>query len=175
MIEEITVIEASKALGITTECLYTRRRRGKLNIRNGKTIHERWISIEDFEKLKNEKVPKGMKRCKECGLEDTKDKFAENRWVCISCWIPIKNLNSRLNKRKITLKEFDTMKEKCNNKCEICKIDFNENNLFIDHDHITGKVRGLLCNKCNTGLGQFDDNDNLVEIALKYLRQYKII
>lgn len=42
--------------------------------------------------------------------------------------------------------------------------------LCLDHDHDTGLFRGILCNGCNTALGQFRDDPNLVEKALNYLR-----
>jgi hypothetical protein len=41
--------------------------------------------------------------------------------------------------------------------------------LSIDHDHSTGKVRGLLCQSCNTGLGKFRDSVELLERAKLYL------
>jgi len=53
-----------------------------------------------------------------------------------------------------------------NNLCAIC----NENiRLCVDHCHDTGKIRGLLCNGCNTGLGGFKDNINNLKSAIKYL------
>ena len=42
--------------------------------------------------------------------------------------------------------------------------------LYIDHDHDTGKIRGLLCHDCNSGLGHFRDNPALLLKALRYLK-----
>ena len=53
--------------------------------------------------------------------------------------------------------------------CMICKKDINEHSSHIDHSHVTGKVRGILCEKCNKGLGQFDDNIEYLNNAIKYL------
>ena len=42
--------------------------------------------------------------------------------------------------------------------------------LSVDHDHETGKVRGLICHLCNIGLGSFHDDPELLENAAKYIR-----
>lgn len=39
----------------------------------------------------------------------------------------------------------------------------------IDHDHVTGDVRGILCTRCNTGLGKFMDDPELLRVAAQYL------
>lgn len=43
--------------------------------------------------------------------------------------------------------------------------------LGVDHCHITGKVRGLLCMKCNSAIGFFNDDINLLQLAIKYLKE----
>ena len=52
--------------------------------------------------------------------------------------------------------------------CLICKGPLDRPH--VDHDHVTGKVRGVLCFNCNAGLGKFRDNVEIVERALAYLR-----
>lgn len=53
-------------------------------------------------------------------------------------------------------------------KCGICK---KQAELVPDHCHLTGKFRGLLCQKCNTALGLFDDNIENINESIKYLKK----
>jgi hypothetical protein len=52
--------------------------------------------------------------------------------------------------------------------CVICGSD---EPLVVDHDHKTGKVRGMLCSHCNRGLGHFRDDPELMEFAAIYIRE----
>ena len=54
-------------------------------------------------------------------------------------------------------------------KCEICSNGVTPETAHIDHSHGKSHIRGVLCNKCNTGLGKFGDNVDLLNKAIKYL------
>ena len=64
------------------------------------------------------------------------------------------------------------MLEHQNECCLICNKN-DEKALCVDHCHKTGKVRGLLCNKCNKALGLFNDNIELIKVAASYLERFK--
>lgn len=57
-------------------------------------------------------------------------------------------------------------------RCAICNVSFGKYAYHIDHCHKTGKVRALLCQPCNCGLGSFHDSIERVAAALSYLRQH---
>ena len=61
------------------------------------------------------------------------------------------------------------------NKCAICltSVPKTYGNTFfaVDHDHETGKVRGLLCLECNSGIGKLKDNADILRSAIKYLEE----
>jgi hypothetical protein len=72
----------------------------------------------------------------------------------------------------ITINEFYKMLDNQDGKCWICgKLSSESKKSFsVDHNHITGEVRGLLCNSCNLGLGCFKDNIEFLEKAINYLK-----
>jgi hypothetical protein len=53
--------------------------------------------------------------------------------------------------------------------CDLCGRDNRGKRLALDHCHVTGKLRGLLCDSCNVGLGQFRDDPHTLWLARKYL------
>jgi Recombination endonuclease VII len=79
---------------------------------------------------------------------------------------------SRLAAYGLTKEGYDRMLAQQHGACAICKRQPQET-LCIDHDHDTGQVRGLLCRKCNLGLGFFDDSPSLLRAAAAYLEAWR--
>jgi len=71
----------------------------------------------------------------------------------------------------IGIEDYDKLLEEQKGKCKICGSCHStfKRRLAVDHCHDTGKIRGLLCQFCNTGLGNFKDNIELLERAKQYL------
>ncbi len=85
---------------------------------------------------------------------------------------------STLAKYGITPEEYQVMVEQQDGKCAICQRapegnGVSRHNLVVDHEHDTGKVRALLCDFCNRGLGIFRDSPELLEEAAKYLLAHR--
>ena len=80
-----------------------------------------------------------------------------------------------------TCEEYELLLAKQGGVCVICgkaetAFDTRQNvlrKLSVDHDHATGRVRGLLCQRCNQGLGHFRDDIDLMQSAILYLDTYK--
>jgi hypothetical protein len=74
----------------------------------------------------------------------------------------------------ITPEQYDQLLEIQNEKCAICaskKPGGRTKMFFIDHCHDNGNIRGLLCMRCNTGLGLFLDNPKFLLNAISYLKE----
>jgi len=69
----------------------------------------------------------------------------------------------------LTIKEYDKILTHQKGVCAICKKPPKTRKLAVDHNHKTGLVRGLVCWRCNSALGKFDDDPVLIEQALTYL------
>ncbi len=79
----------------------------------------------------------------------------------------------------ITLNDFKLKLKEQNNVCAICEQPeqatykgIKKKDLAVDHCHKTGEIRGLLCSKCNTGLGVFKESPELLNSAIKYLKKW---
>jgi hypothetical protein len=84
-----------------------------------------------------------------------------------------RNRKQQISLYGLTVEQYDDILMKQNYICAICKNPEKSSTkrfLSIDHNHTTGKVRGLLCDTCNRGLGHFFDNLDLLESAVLYLK-----
>ena len=84
---------------------------------------------------------------------------------------------NKLKKYGLTIEQFDKMLADQNGVCAICKTGTTSllgAVLSIDHDHATGRTRGLVCGKCNTVLGHCNDSIAVLENAIIYLRKYAL-
>ena len=74
----------------------------------------------------------------------------------------------RARRYGLSLADYRALQARQGNACAICRKPARV--LCIDHCHITGRVRGLLCPKCNSALGFCDDDPRLLRAALAYLQ-----
>ena len=84
-------------------------------------------------------------------------------------------LDCRKNYRKNADDYYQRVIAEQNGMCAICGVHEIQNGkrLNIDHDHQTGKYRGLLCVRCNIGIGYFKDNTNTLGKAIDYLSTHQ--
>ena len=76
------------------------------------------------------------------------------------------------NYYNMSSKDYDRLLDRQGGVCAICKGTCTEKSrLVVDHDHTTGKVRGLLCNPCNRAIGQLQDDQKRLQSAIAYLRR----
>jgi hypothetical protein len=139
-----------------------------------------------------------MKICSKCGESKPIDNFrlqAKNgknknyrRTYCLPCDREYERVNRRdyrknwqlKNHYGITLEQYKEMLKEQNGLCAICgnpetdKIGETLSTLAVDHDHETGRVRGLLCKKCNTAIGLFFENIDTIKKAIKYLKRKEL-
>ena len=103
------------------------------------------------------------KICRECHKEACKERWHARDWL--DRWA------SRNYKYGVTKEYLIELYQKQEGKCAICeKEPSTQRGLHVDHCHDSGKVKGLLCHGCNTALGSFKDNPNLLTKAIKYIR-----
>jgi hypothetical protein len=73
----------------------------------------------------------------------------------------------------ITVDDYTRMREAQNGCCAICKRPDGRRRLAVDHDHVTKKVRALLCGPCNVTLGMMRDDPQLLRAAADYLESFR--
>lgn len=74
----------------------------------------------------------------------------------------------------ISFEQYDVLFKSQHGVCAICSKPPKDNRkLFVDHDHVTTKIRGLLCDKCNFILGLSGESASILQEGINYLARYK--
>ena len=133
-----------------------------------------------------------MKTCTTCDTEKPfsefykgkryKDGYTTKCKPCMSAFYKVRNArpeikarareNSYRTKYGITVDQYNLMLQEQNYSCKICGSTDSkrgDQRFMVDHCHKTGEVRGLLCSQCNSALGLFEDNPQLLQSAINYL------
>lgn len=138
-------------------------------------------------------IPPGKKYCPECAnildIDMFKSRSGKIRHYCIPCVNKLERLryqksdgsyqrerSMKRNYNGFSLKEYQMMFDTQRGVCAACGQPETTNdprtkqlkNLQIDHDHITGKVRALLCKECNNALGLLHDDPDRIRLLLRY-------
>lgn len=97
---------------------------------------------------------------------------------CVQCKKKRRVLRKPYDRKKyltltygLTNEDYSIMLNDQNGVCGICEEDPGDRRLSVDHDHQTGRIRGLLCRTCNAGLGMLKDSEQILARATKYLTQ----
>lgn len=130
------------------------------------------------------------KRCSTCKEEKDTSAFHPHKsrkdglqTSCKACansrrgkYDPVANRRKELNRLYgLTLDAYDRMVAQQGGRCAICgspEADGKWKRFHVDHDHETGRVRALLCNGCNRGLGFFQDKPEALRAAADYLERF---
>ena len=136
-------------------------------------------------------------KCPRCKIFKNKEEFGKDSTKAkgISCWCKACKKTWRANHRKkypekakirdfagdlwkhyrMTVEEYRRIEKVQKNRCACCgkhKSNFKRQ-LHVDHDHKTGKIRGLLCTQCNPGIGYFQHSVARLKMAIRYLERTK--
>lgn len=131
-----------------------------------------------------------LKLCKKCGIKKPRADFRLRPYSksvsspCRDCvnkqrlaWrhstSSRRKSSALVSRYRISAADYSAMLEAQRGVCAISQHPPEQKRLFVDHDHETGVVRGLLCYKCNTGLGCFEDNPAMLRAAAEYLETRK--
>lgn len=158
----------------------------------GGNFPNRTLSLASYRKHIDYQIDQCLIRCKRCGEEKPLSQMRRDyRYICLKCdmkrsheWQdghPHETARSKRNhhllkKFGISLVESEKILNNQGGVCAICHqliSDARGYSPHVDHDHISGMVRGILCFSCNVGLGVFKDDPKLLLSAIRYLNSVK--
>lgn len=172
-----TYKEKTKTLkGFNYRCKYCRKDSSlKVYIKNKQTYID---NSAKWKKQNKQKVIESNKKYYNKNIEIMRrkeKKYRETHAESINSKAILKNVNN-----SISLEQYKKMFIDQDNKCAICGFEETRISrhgtsmrLCLDHNHFSGKIRKLLCHSCNTGIGKFSENIDLMEKAIQYLKDHK--
>ncbi len=116
------------------------------------------------------------KQCRTCGQVLPATCFTKHKRSVDGLLSDCKNCSHSFRLQReygITLAEYDDMFENQDGLCAICETPQTGKRLAVDHCHVTGKVRELLCFRCNATIGQVDDDIDMFLKMITYLQKHK--
>jgi hypothetical protein len=114
--------------------------------------------------------------CKSCNRETTNKRSRDRRKADPNYYEKFDRPAKLRSQYGITVEDYDVMFSQQDHGCGICGVKTpggRTKHFHVDHDHDTGSVRGLLCHKCNRGLGLFNDDPVILDMALQYLTNHE--
>lgn len=139
------------------------------------------LEISEFNKHPNCKYGVGHKcrQCEKAYHKNYREKNCKKHRAAAIAWYRANTERAKMTKAdnnlharyKISRKELKRLISVQNGLCAICGMECDTHSrLSVDHCHITGRIRGLLCRRCNSGLGFFKDSVDRLQAAVKYLQ-----
>jgi hypothetical protein len=124
-----------------------------------------------------------QKKCKFCNLEKNIEEFSTfnkkekvyTRPFCFDCKSKANFEYDLWKNYRIRLSDYERLYEAQEGNCACCgqHEEKFKRKLHVDHDHESGKIRGLLCTQCNPGIGYFQDSIERLQKAINYLKKFK--
>jgi hypothetical protein len=134
----------------------------------------RTLPMEEFHRCARAKCGRNA-RCKDCYNKSSR-KWSREKFARQPEEAHRARRNYDLAKYGLNAEQYDALNEEQSGLCAICRRPERKhhqngrlNSLAVDHCHATGKVRGLLCNTCNRGIGLLGEDPALLAVALAYL------
>lgn len=173
--EYVTISNAAIRLSLDIDTIRVWEIKNKIVVKN--INGAKFVPILEINRILSKKVDKDQRLCRYCNKVDSKRNFIKYRKVCLECVDQynkdVRKGNSVKSKYNISLEEYNQVINKSNNCCEICGE--KSDKICYDHDHKTGKSRGALCHKCNSGIGLLKDDISILQKAIDYLRKHEIL
>jgi hypothetical protein len=161
-------VNRSRPDGRAYYCRICFRRRSNEHYRRKRTAAGATVRIR-------EAVPDGHKRCPDCMQVKHVTEFHRARSqsggyasYCKSCRSARERKRWFLHRYGLTLEAVEALVAVQDGVCAICR---EAPPVHVDHDHVTGEVRGVVCFRCNSGIGQFGDRADLMRKAIDYLER----